>query len=67
MPGKPDWTDGGLPATYVEGDDEADTLVVTVADAVSGLAVDLAYTIFRDRPVVARSARIRNDGGTPSG
>ena len=62
--GKPDRTDGGLPATYVEGDDEADTLVVTVADAVSGLAVDLSYTLFRDRPVVARSARIRNDGGT---
>ena len=60
----PAWADGGLPATYVEADDEADTLVVTVADAVSGLAVDLSYTIFRDRPVVARSARIRNDGGT---
>ena len=28
----------------------------------SGLAVDLAYTIFRDHPAIARSARIRNDG-----
>ena len=30
----------------------------------SGLRVELAYTIFRDRPVVARSARIHNDGTT---
>ena len=30
------------PATYVESDDEADTLDVTLADAVSGVAVDLA-------------------------
>ncbi|MEA2610394.1 MAG: alpha-galactosidase, partial [Chloroflexota bacterium] len=52
-----------LPTTYVESDDEADTLEVELADAVSGLAVQLSYTIFRDLPVVARSARIRNGGG----
>ncbi|MFL5642007.1 MAG: alpha-galactosidase [Chloroflexota bacterium] len=62
--GKPESPETGLPATYVEGDDEADTLVVTVADAISGLVVELSYTLFRDRPVVARSARIRNDGPT---
>ena len=45
-----------LPVTYVEDDDEADTLEITLVDAPSGLAVDLAYTIFRDLPVVARSA-----------
>ena len=28
----------------------------------AGSPVDLWYTLFRDRPVVARSARIRNDG-----
>ncbi len=60
--GKPDWPENPLPTTYVEADDEADTLVVTLADGLSGLTVELAFTIFADRPVVARSARIRNDG-----
>ena len=53
---------GHLPVTYVEDDDESDTLEITLVDAPSGVAVDLSYTIFRDLPVVARSARIRNDG-----
>ena len=53
---------GNLPVTYVESDDEADTLEVTLIDAPSGVVVDLSFTIFRDLPVVARSARIRNDG-----
>ena len=53
---------GNLPVTYVESDDEADTLEVTLIDAPSGVVVDLSYTIFLDLPVVARSARIRNDG-----
>ena len=67
LPGKPARPDGdGLPATYVESDDEADTLEVVLADAPSGLRVELTYTIFRDRPVVARSARIHNDGTTRS-
>ena len=35
------------------------------ATRVGGLAVDLAYTIFRDHPAIARSARIRNDGAAP--
>src|SRR6478735_3870760 len=63
LPGKPARPEGdGLRATYVESDDEADTLEVVLADAQSGLRVELSYTIFRDRPVVARSARIHNDG-----
>ena len=63
LPGKPARPEGdGLRATYVESDDEADTLEVVLADAPSGLRVELTYTIFRDRPVVARSARIHNDG-----
>ena len=49
----------GLPATYVETDDEADTLTVTLADPVTGLEADLRFTIFADRPTIARSATIR--------
>ena len=62
VPGKPGWADGDLPTTYTEDDAEADTLEITLEDGVGGLAVDLAYTIFRDYPAIARSARIRNDG-----
>jgi alpha-galactosidase len=63
VPGKP--TLAGLPSTYVERDDEAESLILRLIDEPSGLAVDLAYTIFGGRPVVARSARIRNGGGEP--
>ena len=59
-PGKPAIT--GLPATYVEADEEADTLEIDVADGPSGAVVTLLYTIFRDVPIVARSVRIRNAG-----
>ena len=54
--------DDRLPATYVETDAEADTLELTLVDAPSGLAVGLTYTIFADRPVITRSAVIRNEG-----
>jgi alpha-galactosidase len=52
----------GLPATYAEADDEAQTLELLLADEPSGLEVRLQYTIFRDLPAIARSARIRNGG-----
>jgi alpha-galactosidase len=54
----------GLPTTYVEEDAEAATLTIQLADRPSGIEVDLLTTIFRDRPVLARSARIRNGGTT---
>lgn len=52
----------GLPATYTEKDDEAQTLELLLADEPSGLEVRLRYTIFRDLPAIARSVRIRNGG-----
>ncbi len=54
----------GLPATYAETDDEAETVEVDIADGPSGLTVTLAYSIFRDVPCVARNVRFRNDGAT---
>ncbi|MFT8995294.1 alpha-galactosidase [Lentilactobacillus hilgardii] len=54
----------GLPAAYVETDEEAQTLIVTLEDEVSSLRVDLFYTIYRDRNVVARSVKIKNTGRT---
>jgi alpha-galactosidase len=58
--GKPDL--GALPSTYVEADDEAETLEIDLADERSALVVTVAWTIFRDRPVLTRSICVRNDG-----
>ncbi|MFI5262763.1 MAG: glycoside hydrolase family 36 N-terminal domain-containing protein, partial [Candidatus Limnocylindrales bacterium] len=55
----------GLPSTYVEDDREAETVTVTVRDEASGLAVDIATTIFRDHDALARSVRFRNEGTAP--
>lgn len=55
----------GLPATWVETPDEAETLVITLADPVTHLQVELSYTVFRDRPVIARAARLVNKGDKP--
>ena len=52
----------GLPSTYVEVGGEAQTLEITLADAIAGIEVRLLYTIYRDRPVLVRSARITNTG-----
>jgi Alpha-galactosidase len=64
VPGKPALD--GLPSTYVEDAAEADTLEITLADEPAGLDVDVRFTIFRDRPVIARSATIRNAGSGPA-
>ncbi len=55
----------GLPSTYVEDASEAETLEVTVVDEPAGIEVDLRFTIFDDRPLIARSALIRNAGSAP--
>lgn len=51
-----------LPATYTEQDDEAQTLTIHLHDALLGTELDLNYTLFADRPVIARSARFVNNG-----
>jgi len=55
----------GLPATYVEMDDEADTLEILLRDEPSGTEVRLLTTIFRDMPALARSVVVRNAGAGP--
>lgn len=52
----------GLPATYVENEEEAETLVIRLADPVTGLELELFYTIFAEGGVLARSARFVNRG-----
>lgn len=55
----------GLPATYTESDDEADTLELTLLDAQTGLRCVLLYSIFRDHAALARSVRFENAGKEP--
>lgn len=55
----------GLPSTYAESDEEAQTLELELQDSVAGLTVLLNYTVFRDHDAIARSARLVNDGGRP--
>ncbi|GIO15638.1 alpha-galactosidase [Cohnella xylanilytica] len=58
--GKPALT--GLPAVYTEDEAEADTLELELRDAYSGLKVVLLYTVFAERNVIVRSARLINEG-----
>ncbi|WP_198662308.1 alpha-galactosidase [Exiguobacterium sp. TNDT2] len=52
----------GMPSTYVEQDEEAETLIITLEDPKERLTAHLVYTVYRDRPVLTRSARIENEG-----
>ncbi|MFZ2694882.1 MAG: alpha-galactosidase [Lactococcus raffinolactis] len=55
----------GLPATYVEGDEEAETLVITLIDKLLNLKLKLSYTIYAQRNVIARNALLENNGTAP--
>lgn len=52
----------GLPATYIEAQTEAKTLILTLRDALTEVEVQLFYTIFADWPVIARSSKVINQG-----
>lgn len=65
----------GLPSTFAaanadgrtinDASDAATTLTIDLTDELTSLNVRLFYTIFRDEPVIARSAHIRNNGNQP--
>jgi alpha-galactosidase len=52
----------GLPATYVESEEEAETLCITLKDKVSGICVKLFYSIFAKGGILARSVQFCNKG-----
>ena len=52
----------GLPATYVENEEEAETLIIELADPLTGLHLELSYTIFAAGGIIARNARFINRG-----
>ena len=60
IPGKPALT--GLPATYVDDANDAETLVITLRDPLTNLRVEEMYTVFAKNGALARSKRIINDG-----
>ena len=51
----------GLPATYVESDDEAQTLELVLEDTSINTRIVLLYTIYKAFPVIARSVRFECD------
>lgn len=52
----------GLPSTYVEADNEATSLEITLVDRVTETRLYLNYTIYENRSVVTRSARFEQVG-----
>lgn len=52
----------GLPATYTESDEEADTLEILLRDELLNVNLTLFYTIFAQEGIIARSARFENQG-----
>ncbi len=52
----------GLPATYTESEDEADTLEILLEDDLLKVELTLTYTIFQKENAIARSARFENKG-----
>lgn len=52
----------GLPATYTEKDDEADTLEILLKDELLGVEMTLLYTIFQKENAIARSVLFENRG-----
>ena len=56
----------GLPATYTESDSEAETLTLVLEDKVTGIELELLYTLFAGSGIIARSARFLNCGKKPA-
>ena len=52
----------GLPATYTENDNEAQTLRIVLEDELTHVQVELLYTLFAQGGIIARSAKITNNG-----
>ena len=51
----------GLPAVYVENEEEATSLEVTLVDSLKGLEVILTYNVFEDFDAITRSLKIVNN------
>ncbi|GAE35373.1 alpha-galactosidase [Halalkalibacter akibai] len=54
----------GLPATYVEQEEEAETIEIILKDQLINLTVILSYTVFEEFDAITRSVRFSNEGET---
>lgn len=52
----------GLPATYTEKEEEAETLCITLKDEVTGVKAQLSYTVFEMGGIIARNVLFSNEG-----
>jgi alpha-galactosidase len=55
----------GLPATYTDGPQQASTLQIVLKDMFLAAELTLNYTIFKNLPVITRSASLKNEGRGP--
>jgi alpha-galactosidase len=53
----------GLPALYEEEPGEAETLIITLRDQVSGVEIKLLYGVFAEKDIITRAAVFTNRGG----
>ena len=56
------FTLNGLPTAFATESDTADTLEITLEDAVSKVQVTLLYTVFEEANIIMRAARVHNAG-----
>ena len=61
--GKPELE--GLPSTFCHDDDEAETLVMILRDRLTGLRIDLFYTVFEKTGIISRHTVFHNESDTP--
>ncbi len=59
LPGK--YAVEGMPCAFA-GDGEAESLVITLEDPVTGLQLELYYGVFEQRDIITRAARLCNRG-----
>lgn len=52
----------GLPSTFDDSDDGAETLIVHLTDELIQLDLELSYTVFPHQDVIVRSANFKNHG-----
>ncbi|WP_203651912.1 alpha-galactosidase [Secundilactobacillus yichangensis] len=52
----------GLPSTFDDTEDDAETLIVHLTDKLIQLDLDLSYTVFPHQDVIVRSANFKNHG-----
>ena len=50
----------GLPAVYIENENEADTLEIVLKDSLKDVKILLIYSVFEEFDVITRSAKILN-------